>query len=73
MASWFTEYLGLDGHRYAGPMVLADSQVFADALTNTCLRGPEGQSLRVTGEVLAQETLIESQDTRTTIRLVSSN
>lgn len=50
---WVTEFTGLDGNRYAGPILIADCRDLACALLS-CMAGPNGQQLRLTGELLLQ-------------------
>ena len=53
MKRWLTEFTAVDGDRYAGPILIADSQEMAVALLS-CLQGPNGQALRIIGELLYQ-------------------
>ena len=41
------------GTRYAGPLFVADSLPAAEALT-VCVQGPNGERLRIEGELVAQ-------------------
>lgn len=51
MRRFLTEYVAEDGSRWAGPLILADSEEMAEAL-NVCLLGPTGQRLTILGEVI---------------------
>ena len=48
---WITEYDGADGV-YAGPLLIADCVDFAVMLARDCVRAPDGQPLRVLGELV---------------------
>jgi len=48
---WATEFRGTDGHRYSGPIILADGLEMAVAI-NSVLRSYDGQRMDVTGEIL---------------------
>ena len=47
-----TEYVGIDGHRYVGPVIKADSREAALAYLSL-LEGPECQALSFSGELVA--------------------
>ena len=62
---WLTEYdVGSD--TYAGPIILADSEPFAEGIMG-CLRGPQGQTLRLMGELIFQAAG-ENGETKSTVR-----
>lgn len=65
---WVTEFTGLDQNRYAGPIILADCHDAALAFLS-CLAGPNGQQLRLTGELILQ--VQDGEDTQSHVRRVS--
>lgn len=66
---WVTEYVGIDGNRYAGPVIVADCRDAALAYLSV-LEGPECQSLRLSGQLIAMD--IKDDDTvETRVRCAS--
>lgn len=65
---WLTEFTGIDGERYAGPIILADGQPCAEAYLSV-LQGPNGQALRLLGELVQQFPQADG-DTQSHIRRV---
>lgn len=63
-----TEFTGIDSLAYAGPIIVADCHDLAVALL-CCLQGPNGQSLRLVGELLFQ--VPHGEDTESHIRRAS--
>ena len=52
---FLTEFTNrLDGQRYAGPQILSDCVEAAEAMRQTSLLGPNGEPLRVMGELIQQ-------------------
>ncbi len=64
---WTTEFVGIDGHRYAGPLILDESQQGAEAILSVLL-GPNGQAMHVTGELVWQR--LVGENTETAVRQV---
>lgn len=58
---WVTEYIGLDGARYAGPIIKADCQQAAFAYLSV-LEGPNAQTLSLTGELILQREVGENTE-----------
>ena len=65
MLRFLTEYTAADGARYAGALILADSVEMAEAIL-LCLQGPNGQPIRLLGEVVMQ--IPEGVDTVSVVR-----
>lgn len=65
---FLTEYDNIcdGGALYAGPMLLADALPAALALV-TCVQGPNGEALRVVGELIDQ-IVSDDGDTTATVR-----
>lgn len=68
MKRWITEFTGLDGLRYAGPIIVDESLLGAQAILSVLL-GPNGQLLRLNGELIFQVEVGDS--TESTVRRVS--
>lgn len=68
MRRWVTEFVGLDGNRYVGPIILDESKMGAEAILSVLL-GPNGQLMRLSGELLTQHVL--GEDTESLVRRVS--
>jgi hypothetical protein len=70
MTEYATEYANAadDGAPYVGPVVLAASFAEAEAITAARLRGPNGEPLRVIGEIVARLQASVHGDTKTWLR-----
>jgi hypothetical protein len=67
MKEFCTEYANAadDGAPYVGPIVLAVDHAEARALVHVHLRGPNGEELRVRGEIVHREVADVLGDTKT--------
>lgn len=53
LKAYVTEFTASDGECYLGPMILADTLEAAKAIVAAVVRGPDGQEVRVMGEMVS--------------------